>query len=156
MHDDLKAILRLEVASNGKDKLLPLKTPREANEMFTLAFDTMAANELNLGGVLPTKNPRNATSVKEAVSLDLKFIYDPLHFIISTRGTPLCRHFHFDDAERTINAYKSDGGVVRLNRYAIDSPHEPYSTKASGGLAGQRTLEDAKKAVLKFEEESKD
>ena len=151
MHDDLRSILKL---TTDKSKFQPLTEPSQVVEMFNLAFHSMQSNGLTLGGVLQTTNPSWAPD--KEVGLDLKFIYDPLHFIISTKEAPLCRHFHFDDLERTIYAYKRDGGVVRLNRYAIDTPSEAYDPKAVGGLAGQRKFEEAQAAALVFEEEFKE
>ncbi len=67
MHDDLKAILKL-TTSNGKRKFRPLTAPAEAIEMFDLAFRTMEANGLSLGGAPQTKNPLNAPD--EEIGLD--------------------------------------------------------------------------------------
>jgi hypothetical protein len=151
MHDDLRRILKL---TTDQRKFQPLTEPSQVVEMFNLAFHSMQSNGLTLGGVLQTTNASWAPD--KEVGLDLKFIYDPLHFIISTKEAPLCQHFHFDDLERTIYAYERDGGVVRLNRYAIDTPSEAYDPKAVGGLAGQRKFEEAQAAASVFQEEFKE
>ena len=85
--------------------------------------------------------------------MNLKFIYDPLHFFTSTRDTPKCVFKHFDDVERTIYAYKRDGGVVRLAHFAAKTKHEPFNPKAVGGLAGERTREGAEETAKRFEAE---
>ena len=154
MHDDLKYIHKLTTDNDGKRKFKPLSEPAGAVEMFGLAFGIMRANGLSLGGLLQTTNAQWAP--KQEIGLNLKFIYDPLHFIISTKEAPRCRPFHFDDLERTIYAYQGDGGVMRLNRYAIDTLNEAYSPKAVGGLAGQRKFDEAQAAAARFIGEFKD
>ena len=146
MHDDLKGILKLG-EKNGKPAFQKLESHQEADSLLHTAFEAMEAKGLSLGGVNSTQNAFFAKGCKDAVSYDRKFIWDPLHFIISTKATVKCKHFYFDDFERTFEAYKRDGGVLRMNYYAIDSANEPFSPKASGGLAGQRTREGAAKAA---------
>ena len=154
MHDDLRGIRKLIGGEGDKPKSQLLTAPAEAIVMFDLAFRTMEENGLSLGGVLATTNPLSAP--KGEFSLDFKFIYDPLHFVLSTRATRKCRFFHFDDLERSIYAYERDGGVLRLGRYAVDTPHEPYNPKAVGGLAGERNPEQAQKAATEFADNFKD
>ena len=152
MHDDIKGILKLEDDGN-RGKFRTLRDNAESETLFRTAFESMEAMGLTLGGVNSTRNSFFAKSCKDAISFNLKFIWDPLHFIISTQRTPKCQHFYFDDVERTIEAYKRDGGVLRMNHYAINSTHEPFNRKASGGLAGQRTPEGATQAAAAMKEE---
>ena len=71
-----------------------------------------------------------------------------LHFRISTGSSTKRRHKYFGDAEGTLNAYKRDGGVLRLNHYAIK--HEPYNPNVVGGLAGVRDPEEAQTCAEGF------
>lgn len=166
MHDDLKGILALKQSSitqsDGGDvgkvsnaAFKKMTENQECHELFENAFEHMANHSLSLGGVNTVKNAMWASG-SPAVSFDLKFVWDPLHFMISTHATQQCKHFHFDDVERTIQAFKRDGGVLRMNHYAIDTTNEPYNAKAQGGLAGQRTKEGAEKAAAAMEEEYKE
>ena len=156
MHDDLTSILKLEVAVGHAPSFKPLADKAAAEAMLDLAFSSLKKHGLKLGGVNTTQNALWASSSAAAVSLDLKFIYDPLHFFISTKDTPKCVFKYFDDVERTIYAYKRDGGVVRLNHFAMGTKHEPFNPKVVGGLAGERTREGAEEAAKRFEMEFKD
>ena len=155
MHDDLKGILALKHNDAGKPAFTKLTEEQACRDLFQTAFEHMKKHGLTLGGLNSVKNAHWAKSSPE-VSFDLKFIWDPLHFIISSKKTGKCKHFHFDDVERTIEAYKRDGGVLRMNHYAFDTTNEPYNAKAQGGLAGQRTKEGAEKAAAAMEEEYKE
>ena len=122
---------------------------------FETAFEAMQEHNLTLGGAAPCNNPFFAANMS-MVTADLKFVWGPLHFVIVTQSTSLCKHFYFDDAERTCEAYRRDGGVLWMNHNAIVSPNEPFSTTPMGGLAGQRTPEGAKLAAIAFEAEYSD
>ena len=146
MHDDLNRILYVEPPSAKRI------TVKDANAFFNHMFTTMKKNKCNLGGVYPTDYPLTMVT-QPTFTTDLRFIHDPLTFIINQR-VKLDTKFtdHKMDFQRTIEFYKKDKKVLRMNHYTFSTPYNPKSNE--GGF-GYRTPEKEKEVVKLFLEKYK-
>ena len=102
-----------------------------------------------------TDNPRDRVIDANAITTKLSFVHDPVTFIhIWERREPIVLDKKFDlkqDYQRSIDFYKRDGGVLKLNHYGFQ--HQGYNNpSAVGGLDDtmSRTLEDDENAVRVF------
>jgi len=147
MHDDINRILYVEPPS-AKRITVP-----DADAFFKHTFELMEQNACNLGGVYPTDYPLTMVT-QPAITTDLRFIHDPLTFIINQRVI-LDTQFtdHKMDFQRTIEFYKRDYKVLRMNHFAFSTPYNP---KNAGGGFGYRTPEKEKEIIELFLERYRD
>lgn len=125
LNDDVSALYKLVDEKSMKEI--------EVDEMQPLVdrmFATMQQKGYTYGGFYPVDNPFYMARQKEQQREDFCLVMDPFSFIInnkSVRMTPIPipmedgTTFMGDktDFEKTIQHYKSRGGILRLNNYAI-------------------------------------
>lgn len=98
-----------------------------------LAFAETARTGYGLWGVYPIANPY---FMKDRVRTSLCPIVGPFFgHVVTGHECELATIDDKDDYQRTIEFYKRDGGVVRMERYAVDTK---YYT-GQGGLQDYRT-----------------
>ena len=136
MHDDLTRVHGLD--ADGKRANVD-----DLDALFISTFARLDALNLNLAGLYPQSDPRKMAQAPEETT-DLRFIHDPLHLVRNQRVPLLLAPKQ--DFERTIEYYKRDGGVLRLNRFAFGTSYNP---KTQGGY-GHRTREDEAAATQLF------
>ena len=81
-------------------------------------FKELEEHNLNLGGFYPV--PNKLFMGDGATTTDLRFIYDPIACCINQK-IHLKPELSKDDFQRTIEYYKRDGGVLRVNRYTFNT-----------------------------------
>jgi len=138
MHDDIARLFKVDEHSKRH-------TVDDGDAFFTDVFNRMDTEGCHLAGVYPCSYP--STMVKQpAYSTDLRFIHDPLTFMVNIKP---CLHLDLQyksDFERTILHYKHDGKVLRCNRYGIETAYNP---KEKGGI-GHRDAKAEKDACTLF------
>ena len=120
--DDVTRVVSMD--KEGKRKKV-----ENLNTLFTDMFELMHSYKVNLAGFSPVNDPRSMIRLPEHTT-DLRFIYDPLHLVLNRR-VPL-KLYGKMDFERTIEYYKRDGGVLRMNHYAFNSKYNQQKTP--GGI----------------------
>lgn len=126
MHDDLNRILYVEPPSAKRI------TVKDANAFFNHMFTTMKKNKCNLGGVYPTDYPLTMVT-QPAFTTDLRFIHDPLTFIINQRVKLDPNYACKMDFERTIKFYQIDKKVLRNNHVTISTKYNPKNVEGGFG-----------------------
>jgi hypothetical protein len=146
LHDDVKHIVKFVSKAQSEEV-------DDVDAVFTEAFRLMQAHRLGLGGMFPYNNTFHKP--KHAVTTDLSFVHDPVTFIhLYGDRSPVVLQKQFEqkqDYHRSIEFYKRDDGVLRLNHYAFE--HQGYNkSNLKGGVADtmSRTLEDDKVATEVF------
>jgi hypothetical protein len=117
MHDDITRVVRFKDGLTRRFDDVP--------RLFESAFDVMNEYGVTLGGFAPTTNAIFETKTAKKVSLDLRFIYDPLHLEVITNEAVEVQTLLKHDTERSIHHYRRSGGVLRLNEFGVSSFHRP-------------------------------
>lgn len=117
------------------------------HSLFLHLFETMENEGATLGGFYPVPNAK-WMSESQPISTDLRFIYDPVCGIIN-RGVKIDMEGKAD-YNRTIEHYKIDKKIIRLNHYSIKTKYN-----AGNGGIGKRDLETIKNETDLFLEKYK-
>ena len=140
MHDDINRILYVEPPSAKRI------TIEDVNVFFKYMFATMKQHGCHLGGVYPTNYPLTMVT-QPAITTDLRFIHDPLTFMVNQNIKLDPKYACKMDFERTIKFYKRDKKVLRNNHVAISTTYNPKN--AEGGF-GYRDHTKEKHEISKF------
>jgi hypothetical protein len=119
----------------------------DLDSLFIHLFNIMEQEQASLGGFYPVPNSKWMYKSKP-VTTDLRFIYDPVCCIINN-GVKI----DIDgkaDYYRTIEHYKMNKKIIRLNHYSIKTKYN----SGNGGI-GKRDLEKIKNETDMFVEKYK-
>ncbi len=139
MNDDVSGIYKMI----SKTEMAPVKDLKNLLNQLLLE---MKKHNLTYGGFYPVCNPFYMHKQKP-ITHDLRIVMDPLSVVINNKDVKITEIpvempdgslfiGDFSDAEKTIQHYKSKGGVVRFNLY---SPKVEYYGK-QGGIQGRTSL----------------
>ena len=138
MHDDITRLLHV-------DSQCKRHTVVDGDAFIKSVFAKMKQEGCHLGGVYPCNYPLTMAKQPEYTT-DLRFIHDPLTFMINIKPILTLKLQFKSDFERTILHYKHDGKVLRMNHYTISTYYNP---KTGGGI-GHRDAKAEKEAVDVF------
>lgn len=135
LHDDVTRIVRFQDARARRFD--------DVVRLFHAVFEAMELCGATLGGLAPTDSPLHAAALApdRAVTLGLRYVYDPLHFeIMPTDGAPIPHVASTkDDVERSIWHFRRAGVVLRLSKFAVGTRHRPHMTAARRDLDARET-----------------
>jgi hypothetical protein len=118
------------------EKLVDIKDLRA---LIKKGFDLCKEHNYTLWGLYPVANAFYMKS-KDEYTTDLRFIVGGFVGIINKRRRV---HLNYkDDYERSLEAYKKDGGVIRFNHIAVK--HSVYSKQGGVGLDQKERLDKSK------------
>jgi hypothetical protein len=145
LHDDVQELVRSIPDADAKRSTKPacLETFLEQ------VFQRMEATGARLAGVYPCEHW--CTHKREAETLGLKFIYDPLHFEINMQ-LPRCKYESKADFETTAKAFVRYGNVLRFNHYAVKTRHCPLNKISSWTRTAQKLRDDAEGLLQDYPE----
>ena len=143
MHDDITRLLHINPPSAQRI------TVKNADQLFCTMFKLMIQHNCNLGGFYPTNYPLSMVR-QPNITTDLRFIHDPITLIRNQKLMLNERFAYKMDFERTIQYYKQDKRVFRLNHYTFCTAYNPKTT--TGGF-GYRNPQDEKRASEAFQKE---
>ena len=145
MHDDISLMYELV---DGE-----CKQATDAHQIFTEVFTLMTKYKLNLGGLFPIRHGLHMLQAVERegeYSTKLKFIHDPITMLFNQR-IPMIQTMK-TDYERTIEYYKRDGGVVRINKYSFTTVYNPVNVEGGIGYRSPEVdMADAQLFKKKYE-----
>ena len=141
MHDDITRVLKI-------DEKAKRHTIEDGDAFFTDVFNRMNKENCHLGGVYPCDYPITMVKQPECTT-DLRFIHDPLTFMINMKPHLQLHLQYKSDFERTILHFKHDGKVLRMNHCTINTAYNP---KTSGGI-GHRDAKAEREATDLFVKE---
>jgi len=135
MHDDLTRVVRFR---GGRARRFD-----DVARLFHAVFAVMERCGATLGGLTPTDSPLHAAALgadrDRALTLGLRYVYDPLHFeLVGAEPVPHVATSK-DDVERSIWAYRRAGCVVRLTQFAAGTRHRPAMTEARRAFDAEET-----------------
>ena len=119
MDDDITQIVHL----SGEK----LKKVKDAYGLFNKVFGIMKNVKSNLGGFYPTPNPK-FMSGRRPITTDLRFIVGSLYCFVNKKIK--LKIDGKSDYEFTIENYKRDGKVVRLNHYSLTYDYSDNTEKS--------------------------
>tara|TARA_R110000787_G_scaffold56324_3_gene129533 strand:+ start:511 stop:1311 length:801 start_codon:yes stop_codon:yes gene_type:complete len=148
MNDDISGISK---AIDSK-KLVPVE---DLKSLLKELIDELKLKKFTLGGFYPVYNPYFMFKSKEK-RYDLSLIMDPLSICINNKDVKLSEIpvtkpdgslfiGESSDSEKCIQHYKSKGGIIRWNHYAVNVE---YYGKGPGGYQGRDSFTE--KATAEF------
>jgi hypothetical protein len=117
LHDDVTRVVRLQDGS--------FRRFEDVRRLFRVVFELMERYGVTLGGLAPTTNAFFEAYTARKVSLCLRYVYDPLHFELIRQEPLQPRTTGKQDFERSIEHYRSCGGVLRVAGFSISTRRQP-------------------------------
>lgn len=120
--------------------------------MVNKAFELATKKKLNLWGVYPINNPY---FMSNKISTDLKLLTGPFFGYINQHKKDLENTIdEKEDVERTLQYYLQDGGVLRLNNFAVKTSYyrNPGGMQSNGKDRKEEAIKSAKYLAEKYPE----